>query len=171
MQNNNSKLNTFLLIILVAIGVYIAFFKSTPVNHESDWQNYPTDTTPGLPNTDIEFSTYSGNGISFGYDNKAKVTAGNGQNGPFFNIVHPDRADYPDSISYFPNGLPSNFKMCENLTLNTVYENGKTFHYCDSQGEPVRTYFYGKAGKVVMITVQIMDSYKKLINLGSIEIL
>jgi hypothetical protein len=47
---------------------------------------------------------------------------------------------------------------------------GKVFHYCDSQGEPARLYYYSKNGKTLIIAVPLPNSMSSYLDLGSVEV-
>lgn len=173
------RTNTILIIIvivLLAIAGYVAYTKNITLedavsvvqtnqgNQEHEDPNVSDGQPPAGGN---QQRIYSDSNVSFTYTSNAPVFAQQSQYGQFYNIYGAERPDYPDSLQFYPNGIPANYVM----STQTTVINGKTFRYADSTGEPVRLYFYEKNGKAVIVNIQLISpNQASLIDLGSIEI-
>ncbi len=180
MQNNNSKLNTALLVILiifVAIGAWFLVHKKggtggeNIVDTQTETPNTQTQTNQNpngpdyQPNKNIK--TYSADGFSFNYDASGSVNSvksGITQDGSAYAEILDSGNKIVNTLHFYAGTLPPNFRP-EFYTGTTII-NGKTFYYGDVQtnGGVVREYMYKENGK----TLLIQDS--DLIDLGSVEI-
>ncbi|MDB4984708.1 MAG: hypothetical protein JWM20_887 [Patescibacteria group bacterium] len=157
-----------LLVILIALVAY-GVFKPKQVS-VSPVFDVPTQETPMIPAqpqtaTIVAPSTpsaaiaqnaklYKASGFSFQYDKDATVEVQSYSSGSlFYNVFKV--GGVMEWTRLFNEKITSYESFCgPGNPTHTFIANNKTFTYCDSRGEPGRTYFYEKNGKTVMISTQ-----------------
>jgi hypothetical protein len=149
MKNNNVVIG--LLVVIIVILALIAFKKpaNAPVN--------TGDENGGEAELDGT-KLYRGEGFSFRYDKLVTIGVEGAGATALYTLTKEGDNGMGDSVSFFPKGLPSPsvYNPCGNMEVMNVTLDNKLFSYCDSKGEPFRTYIYKDGGKAMTVGVNLV---------------
>lgn len=183
MQNNNSKLNTVLLvvlIILVGFGIWkLSYQKGVSkimTNKVYDSNVQTQSQLPSIMNSKSQptqnqqsVKIYQGNGFLFRYTGDATIaSSGVLSNGSYVDIT---RGKALAQVKFYPNASNTKPFDANSVSSQQVLINGKLFYYSDVEvegGVTGRSYWYSHNGKLITIGGYVGDL--SLIDLGSIEI-
>lgn len=181
MENNKSKLNTYLLIILIILVLVIIIFNifggkfvkpNTETGYYQQEQQGQIDKNivdeKSQAGDSMNFKEYTLGNSYFKYESDSNIKTGELTNGLYADISNGDKLI---QIKYYADSSNTKPFKADVSNSNSTIINNKTFYYSDVLVEgdlSYRTYWYQKDNKIIVISGQLKDF--SLIDLNSIYI-